>query len=160
MKSLSIISLLSLLVFNLASAASPAKDDLKAFPKAEEGYERYVFRLPPLEDEHSAKISLIVGKKMKTDPVNQHGLSGNIEAVSIKGWGYTYYKVESNGQMFGTLMAAPEGAPKVEKFVQIRDNLGLIRYNSRLPVVVIVPEGFEVKYSVWTAGEEQSAAHE
>lgn len=133
---------------------------MKAFPKAEEGYERYVFRLPALEDEFSAKISLIVGKKMKTDSVNQHGLSGNIEAVSITGWGYTYYKVESQGQMFGTLMAPPEGSPKVEKFIQIRDNLGPLRYNSRLPVVVIAPKGFEVKYRVWTAGELQPAEKE
>lgn len=155
--------LLLLLVFSAvvaSSAFAKPKDDLKAFPAAEEGYERYVFRLPKLEDEHTAKVSLVVGKTMKVDPVNRHGLSGKIEAVSIQGWGYTYYKVESKGQMFGTMMAPPEGAPKVDKFVQIRDNLELIRYNSKLPVVVVIPKGFEVRYRVWMAGEEQPAGQE
>lgn len=158
MRQLPLILILGLAI--VSSAFAKPKDDLKAFPKAEEGYERYVFRLPKLEDEHAAKVSLVVGKTMKVDPVNRHGLSGKIEAVSIQGWGYTYYKVESKGQMFGTMMAPPEGVPKVDKFVQIRDNLGLIRYNSKLPVVVVVPKGFEVRYRVWMAGEEQPAGQE
>ncbi len=29
----------------------------------------------------------------------------------------------------------------------------LLRYNSKLPVVVYVPEGFEVRYRIWQAGE-------
>ena len=33
----------------------------------------------------------------------------------------------------------------------------LIRYNSRLPVVVYVPEGVEVRYRFWTAGPEVKA---
>ena len=28
----------------------------------------------------------------------------------------------------------------------------LLRYNSRLPVVVYVPQGFDVRYRIWTAG--------
>jgi ecotin len=30
----------------------------------------------------------------------------------------------------------------------------LIRYNSRLPVVVYVPEGVEVRYRIWRADPE------
>jgi ecotin len=33
----------------------------------------------------------------------------------------------------------------------------LIRYNSRLPIVVYVPEGVEVHYRVWQAGQEIEA---
>ena len=29
----------------------------------------------------------------------------------------------------------------------------LIRYNSKLPVVVYVPDEFEVRYRIWTAGD-------
>jgi ecotin len=33
----------------------------------------------------------------------------------------------------------------------------IIRYNSRLPVVVYVPAGVEVRYRIWTAGAEVKA---
>jgi ecotin len=32
-----------------------------------------------------------------------------------------------------------------------------IRYNSRLPIMVYVPEGVEVRYRIWTAGAEIKA---
>jgi len=31
----------------------------------------------------------------------------------------------------------------------------MIRYNSRLPVVIYSPEGVEIRYRIWEAGEEQ-----
>ncbi|MBW2490657.1 MAG: proteinase inhibitor I4 serpin, partial [Deltaproteobacteria bacterium] len=34
------------------------------------------------------------------------------------------------------------------------------RYNSRLPVVVYVPEGVEVRYRIWRAEPESKKAHE
>jgi ecotin len=33
----------------------------------------------------------------------------------------------------------------------------MVRYNSRLPIVVYVPTGTEVRYRVWTAGYLQPA---
>ena len=33
----------------------------------------------------------------------------------------------------------------------------LVRYNSRLPVVVFVPEGMALRYRVWRAGAAQDA---
>jgi ecotin len=32
--------------------------------------------------------------------------------------------------------------------------MSLIRYNSRLPLVVYAPEGVEVRYRIWTAAPE------
>ena len=55
-----------------------------------------------------------------------------------------------------TLMAAPEGAPKVKAFVTAAPLQ--IRYNSRLPIVVYVPEGYEIRYRIWQASETTSAA--
>ncbi|MDA9317317.1 ecotin family protein [Puniceicoccaceae bacterium] len=142
----------------VTSGFAKPKDDLKAFPQAEEGYERFVFPLPPLDDESSAKVSLVIGKMMKADSAKQYGLSGSINKVSIHGWGYTYYQVESNGQMFAALIAPHKEASKVDRFVEIRDDIGPHRYNSKVPVVAIVPKGFEVKYRVLTSGVVQSAS--
>jgi ecotin len=55
-------------------------------------------------------------------------------------------------------MAAPEGAPKVTQFVTTAPLL--IPYNSRLPIVVYIPEGYEVRYRIWTAPDDYRAANQ
>ena len=54
----------------------------------------------------------------------------------------------------GTLMAVDPDAPKVARFIQLGGEPYLIRYNSRLPIVVYVPDGVEVRYRIWAAGAE------
>ena len=54
----------------------------------------------------------------------------------------------------GTLMAVDPNAPKVARFITLGGDAYLIRYNSRLPIVVYVPEGVEARYRIWTAGAE------
>ena len=60
--------------------------------------------------------------------------------------------------MAGTLMAGPPDAPKVDTFVPVRHGVGLLRYNSKLPLVVYVPEGVEVNYRLWSTESELVAA--
>jgi ecotin len=52
-----------------------------------------------------------------------------------------------------TKMACPPGEGKTEAFVAVRGEGFLQPYNSKLPVVVYVPDGFEVRYRIWTAGQ-------
>ena len=47
------------------------------------------------------------------------------------------------------MIAPPEGASSVKKFVTAPSLL--VPYNSRLPIVVYVPEGYEVRYRIWNA---------
>jgi ecotin len=70
----------------------------------------------------------------------------------LDGWGFTYYEVTGPRAAAGTLMAVPEGAEPVRRFVSAPSRL--IPYNSRLPVVVYAPEGYEVRYRIWEAGKE------
>ena len=98
-----------------------------------------------------------VGKTVETDGANRYFFGGRIEEEAIKGWGYTRYVVGKLGPMAGTLMAVDPNAPKVARFVTLGDAPHIIRYNSRLPVVVYVPEGVEVRYRIWTAGAEVKA---
>jgi ecotin len=51
-------------------------------------------------------------------------------------------------------MAIDPNAPKVNRFVTLGGKPYLIRYNSRLPLVVYAPEGVEVRYRIWSAGPE------
>jgi len=124
---------------------------MKAFPPADAGMNRYVINLPKLDDEDAARVQLIVGKTVSVDGQNRHFFGGKLEKETIKGWGFDRYILRKLGPMAGTLMAVDPEAPKVERFVAIAGEPQLIRYNSRLPVVVYVPDGVEVRYRIWRA---------
>lgn len=136
-----------------ATSGGAEHPELKAFPKAEEGMERFVIVLPHKErgEEDAFKVELVAGKKMMTDGVNLMRMGCSIEPRPLKGWGYTFYEVTGSDMTMSTLMAAPEGAPKVEKFVAGEPLL--IRYNSRLPVVIYAPKGYRIQYRIWSTSE-------
>ena len=142
------------LSFFFAVISVQAADIMKAFPPAEEGMVRYVLQLPKQDDESIFKVELIVGKTIQIDEKNRYFFSGNIEQETIKGWGYPRYNVSKLGPMGGTLMAVDPDAPKVARFIALGGEPFIIRYNSRLPIVVYVPEGVEVRYRIWTTTAE------
>ena len=136
----------------LAMPIAHAADNMKAFPPAEQGMTRHVLQLPKQKDESAFKVELMVGKTVSVDKGNRYFFGGAIEEKNIEGWGYTRYVLSSIGLMAGTLMAVDPDAPKVNRFIPLGGEPYLIRYNSKLPVVVYVPEGVEVRYRIWRAG--------
>jgi ecotin len=139
---------LVVLSISLARAEHP---ELKAFPAAQEGMERFVIVLPHKDrgEEDAFKVELIVGREMLTDGVNLVRLANTIEARPLQGWGYTYYEVTGSSETLSTMMAPPEGAPQVKTFVTAAPLL--VPYNSRLPIVVYAPKGYGVRYRIWEA---------
>ena len=131
-----------------------AGDNLKAFPPPDKGSVRYVLQLPKLDDESTHKVELIVGKTVLLDEKNQYFFGGKIQQETIKGWGFPRYIVSEIGPMAGTLMAIDPNAPKVNRFITLGGEPYLIRYNSRLPIVMYAPEGVEVRYRIWSVGSE------
>ena len=131
-----------------------AGDNLKAFPPPDKGSVRYVLQLPKLDDESTHKVELIVGKTVLLDEKNQYFFGGQIQEETIKGWGFPRYIVSEIGPMAGTLMAIDPNAPKVNRFITLGGEPYLIRYNSRLPIVIYAPEGVEVRYRIWSVGSE------
>ena len=136
-----------------AVSTLPADDNLKAFPPADKGMVRYVLHLPEKSDESAFKVELIIGKMVQVDKLNRYFFSGRIEAEDIAGWGFTRYVVSKVGPLAGTLMAVDPSEPKETRFITLGGDPYLIRYNSRLPVVIYVPEGFEARYRIWAAGK-------
>ena len=134
-----------------------ASDNMKAFPSADQGMVRYVLQLPAQNDESAFKVELVVGKTVQVDEKNNYFFGGTIEEETIQGWGFTRYIVRKLGPMAGTLMAIDPSAPKVARFIKLGGAPYFIRYNSRLPIVIYVPEGVEVRYRIWTAGAEAVA---
>jgi ecotin len=149
-------TLIQLLMIGLVAFTVPAcaadHPELKAFPVAKQGMERFTIVLPHKErgEEDLFKVELIVGKEMLTDGVNLIRLGNTIEARPLAGWGYTYYEVAgSSTNTISTMMAPPEGAPKIKQFITAPSLQ--VRYNSRLPIVIYVPNGYQVRYRIWQA---------
>ncbi len=122
------------------------------YPKADKGMKRQVIQLPAQQDEANFKVELLIGKTLEVD-CNQHRLGGQLESKTLEGWGYDYYVFDKVTSPVSTMMACPDGK-KEKKFVTayLGDN-SLLRYNSKLPIVVYTPENVEVKYRVWKADE-------
>ena len=123
--------------------------ELKAFPPAGEGMRRFAIVLPHRQDEDLLKVELLVGRTLKLDPDNRYVFGGCLEQETVTGWGYEYFILKSLGPMAGTLMAVDPAAPKVDRFITLGGELRFHRYNSRLPLVVYVPQGVEVRYRIW-----------
>jgi ecotin len=147
MRSIASIALLTVASSSFAIAA----DDMKAFPPAEEGMTRHVVRLLKQKDESAFKVEVIVGKTVRTDANNHYFFGGILEKETIPGWGYDRYILRKLGPMAGTLMAVDPNAPQIERFISLGGET-ILGYNSRLPVVVYVPVGVEVRYRFWHAG--------
>ena len=154
MKTVWLASLASVLSLLLPIVDGQAADSMKAFPPPEEGMVRYVLQLPKQDDESAFKVELIVGKTVQVDERNRYFFGGRVEKETIKGWGFTRYTVSKLGPMAGTLMAIDPDMPKVARFITLGGDPYIIRYNSRLPIVVYGPEGVEVRYRIWSAGAE------
>ena len=135
----------------LFSSSAFGADNMKAFPAAEEGITRYVISLPKQANESAFKVELIIGKTVKTDAKNSYFFAGTLETENIPGWGFDRYILRKLGPMAGTLMAVDPNAPQVERFITVGGDQRLLRYNSRLPIVVYVPAGVEVRYRLWRA---------
>ncbi|HMO65578.1 MAG TPA: ecotin family protein [Verrucomicrobiota bacterium] len=156
-------ALLALVLLSLAlpaAATDEARRNLQAFPPAEPGMRRFVIFVPAKKAEEDFRVQLLVGRTVQTDGVNRQFFGGRLETETIQGWGFDRHILRQLGPQAGTLMAPPPGAKPVERFVTLGGEPHLLRYNSRLPLVVYVPEGVEVRYRVWRADAKTVVAKE
>lgn len=123
------------------------KLNISMYPSAKTGYKQVSFQVPISSNEKDLKVEFYVGMDKLVD-CNNYFLNGTIKEETVEGWGYNYYTVESNGESTGTLMGCPD-TKKTVKFIQLQPQL--IRYNSKLPIVLYIPVNMEVKYRIWRA---------
>lgn len=122
----------------------------KAYPAPKAGYKRVVIHLEAKPDEDDWRVEVVVGKVMETDGVNRVGLMGRLEENTVEGWGYTYLEAPVSEGAFSTKIGVPAGKPPVQSFVTFPAH-GPFRYNSRLPIVIYLPEGYEARHRLWKA---------
>lgn len=140
----------------ISQKSNEMNHDISMFPKAMEGQKRVIIELPIQKNESDFKVEVYAGKYIKVD-CNKHRLTGDFEQKSVQGWGYNYFNFNSNGTVSSTLMACKDSNKK-EKFVI--STAKLIRYNSKLPIVIFIPTGMEIKYKIWTRGTDELSAVE
>jgi len=134
--------------------------ELKAFPKATQGMQRFVIVLPEKQrsEEDGFQVELLPGKMMQTDGVNRVRIGTKIETKPLQGWGYTFYEVTGSDLMMSTKIGVPSGTQMINSFVS--GTPLLIRYNSRLPIVIYAPNGHEIRYRIWQADESYQTTHQ
>ncbi len=154
MKKIALMMILSAFAISMSmnaqtKAAKYEKLDLKMYPKAKDGYRMVYIQVPVKANENDYKVEVFVGKNELVD-CNKHFMTGSVKEENLDGWGYNYYTVESKGVSGSTLMACPDNK-KVNKFIYMEPQL--MRYNSKLPIVLYIPTDMDVKYRIWTAGK-------
>ena len=122
------------------------KLDISMYPKTMQGYKQIVIQLPIEKNEENLKIELFIGIEKMVD-CNNHTLEGKSTEKNIDGGAYNYFMVESTGVSLSTKMACLD--PPTRKFVTMPPILS--SYNSKLPIVIYVPQNIEVKYRIWRA---------
>jgi len=163
MKVSSIITL-AIMLFGLSFSPtrSQAQETLikvnsNIFPTPQEGYKRMIIEVPYSENDKNKKIEFSIGKMMEVDGCNHFGLNGNLEKKDLQGWGYSYYEFKTDGQVISTQMACPD-ATKRNLFVSAQPEL--VQYNGKMPIVIYVPQEYDVQFKIYSAGKETFRALE
>jgi ecotin len=158
-KSLIVVLGLSLLAFFVMPQQTP-QDNLKAYPPAPQGMKRCVLYLPEQENEYDFRVEVQVGKTVDADPINRFFFAGELKEETVEGWGFPKYIVSELGPMGGTLIGVDPSTPKVKRFITLGGEPKLLRYNSKLPLVVYVPKEAEVRTRIWKCEPEGEAMPE
>lgn len=127
--------------------------DISMYPKAKDNEEQRCITLKPLKDEENYKVEIFITKEMEVD-CNYHSLQGEILVKDLQGWGYNYYVFKTEGHILSTQMLCPEES-KTKK--DIASPSKLLRYNSKLPIIVYMPKGYKLQYKIWSAGKVNTA---
>ncbi|WP_369311944.1 serine protease inhibitor ecotin [Providencia rettgeri] len=148
-------AILSVMAAALVSSCAVATEDLEKiapYPKAESGMTRYVIQLDQKQNENNFMVELVIGKTIKAD-CNRQWFMGELDKKTLEGWGYDYYKLDEVKGPASTMMGCTQ--PAEERFIttQLGDD-AFVRYNSKLPIVVYVPEKMDVKYRIWSTEDQ------
>lgn len=126
----------------------------KPFPAPQAAQTRWVIQLPPQANEADWRVELIPGKHMSID-CNHHRLTGKLHTHTVQGWGYDYYTFVTDGNITSTLIGCP---PSSQRHAFVQGESLMLRYNSRLPLVIYTGKAYQLQYRIWQARPMQNAS--
>lgn len=124
----------------VGAAPALAADDI-AFPAPKPGYRRFDI-VTPTSAEAPRRIEFYVGKTMTID-CNRHWLNGAFASGDVDG--APFFTFTTDGRTASTKMFCPDD--KKQAFVSGPRMMAEARANA--PLVVYVPDGYELRYDVW-----------
>ncbi|MBB1439915.1 serine protease inhibitor ecotin [Shewanella sp. SG41-4] len=122
----------------------------KMYPAPTAGMVQHILTLPALADEHDYMLEVQIGQNKIID-CNKPKLIGEIDKLSLAGWGYVYYQVNKVMQGPTTKMMCTNA--KSAQFIVLNEALTL-GYDSRQPKVFYLPEGTDLRYRIWKKATE------
>jgi ecotin len=131
----SILMSLSSSVFAEAVTPLPARMNNK---------DRIVINLPQVENSTDLYVELSFSQYLEFSDCNSKILTGDILERFVDADGNSYFEIESHGYISTMIGCFDEGKP--ERLIAPARQF--IRYNSRMPIVVYVPDGMDVVYRV------------
>ncbi|GGQ06907.1 serine protease inhibitor ecotin [Shewanella litoralis] len=127
-----------------------AQGDTKMYPAPQDNMVQHVLTLPKLNNESEYLIEIQIGQNKLVD-CNQMRLMGEIHTLSLEGWGYPYYQVDSIIEGPSTRMMCTEA--KKAQFISLNDAITQ-QYDSRLAKVFYLPKDVQLRYRIWRAASE------
>lgn len=134
-----------------------SKIDTKIFPAAEKGYKKMIIEVPYSDNDENKKIEFYVGKWMDVDGCNSFNLMGTYTQKDLEGWGYNYWVFETKGEVRSTMMACPD---QEQRHLFVQAAAQLVDYNGKMPIVIYIPEGYDVQFKIFKAEKEVFRAAE
>lgn len=109
------------------------------------GFTKHVIQLDEVDNEsQTRRVQIIADSVMKVD-CNIKALPMDFERRSLEGWGYSYYVMKKQTNYASTMMACEKEAADTN----LQFHSDLLRYNSKLPLVIYAEDDVDVDYSVW-----------
>lgn len=137
-----------MMTISFSMAQTLLKQNTDIFPAPEKGYKKLVIEVPHSTQDDNKKIEFTVGKWMDVDGCNYYNLMGTLENKDLAGWGYNYYVFKTDGQVTSTMIGCPDAKSR-NIFLSAQPEF--VRYNGKLPIVVYVPEEYEVQFRIFKA---------
>ncbi|TCM67252.1 ecotin [Acinetobacter calcoaceticus] len=154
-------AILSVLAINMTHAATASDSkklkDVAPYPIATKDSNRNVIWLAPQKDEALYKVEIVATKSGMKD-CNNIWFGANLTEKPLEGWGYNYYNItEVKGPMSTQRGCMNNSKTKTNLPIQLGDK-SIVRYNSKLPIVVYAPNDVTISYRIWSAPQVTQSA--
>jgi len=146
-----IFLVLGVLALSISAHANKGVNDLNVYPPVKKDQNRNVIVLEPKENEDDYRV-LITASIDGMQDCNTKSRSAKYTEKVVEGMQYPYYEVGKIGDVVTTLMGCSEMPQMGEIPINLSGNT-ILRYNSKLPIVVYASNGIKINSKIFKLEE-------